>query len=128
MPDDDQIAVPSAQTRPIYPLTLGDELERDRLKHRVKTMLVTIDVLRQRATEWRRETSGPRGHLQRAIADFEARVEAINARLRDLAPEHAGALHVAKLSPAPRPSKPGVIARSSTRKAHRSDQQRIMTA
>jgi hypothetical protein len=92
---DHQIAVAPAQSRAISPLTLGAELERDRLTHRVRTILVTIDVLRQRANEWRREGGGPPGHLQRVITDFEAQVETIEARLRDLAPERAGALRLA---------------------------------
>ncbi|HEY1516518.1 MAG TPA: hypothetical protein VGF91_08875 [Solirubrobacteraceae bacterium] len=64
--------------------TLGAELERDRLARRVRRMTVAIGVLRQRESENRRERRAPHRHLGRAIADFEAQIETMNARLRDL--------------------------------------------
>jgi hypothetical protein len=71
-------------TPPTSSHTLGAELERDRLKHRVTRMTVAIGVLRQRESENRREPGAPRGHLGQAITDFEGQIEAMNARLRDL--------------------------------------------
>jgi hypothetical protein len=64
--------------------TLGAELERDRLERRPTRMTVAIGVLRRRESENRRAPGAPRRHLRQAIADFEAQVEAINTRLRDL--------------------------------------------
>jgi hypothetical protein len=64
--------------------TLGAELERDRLERRVRRMTVAIGVLRQLESENRRGPRAPRRHLGQAIADFEAQIEAMNTRLRDL--------------------------------------------
>ena len=64
--------------------TLGAELERDRLARRVRRLTVAIGVLRQRESENRRQPSAPRRGLGQAIADFEAEIETMNARLRDL--------------------------------------------
>jgi hypothetical protein len=47
-------------------------------------MTVAIGVLRQRESESRRERPARHRHLGQAIADFEAQIEAMNARLRDL--------------------------------------------
>lgn len=65
--------------------TLGAELERDRLEHRVNRIAVAITVLRDRAREHRRELGGAPVHIRQAIADFEAQLAALNARLLDLA-------------------------------------------
>ena len=62
--------------------TLGEVLERDRLERRVRWMRVAIDALRRSATEGRRE---PPRHVRRDIADFEAQIAALEARLRELA-------------------------------------------
>jgi hypothetical protein len=67
--------------------TLGEELERDRLEHRVRRVAVAIAVLRQLATGQRQNLVGTPRHLLQAIADFEDQIKAINARLLDLAPE-----------------------------------------
>ncbi len=64
--------------------TLGAELERDRLARRVRRLTVAVGVLRQREREYRREPRSPRRYLGQAIADFEAQIEAMNTRLRDL--------------------------------------------
>ena len=45
--------------------------------------------LRQRASEYRRELSSPPRQLRQVIADFEAQIDEINARLHDLAREPA---------------------------------------
>jgi hypothetical protein len=74
---------------PTLSRTLGAELERDRLEHRATRMTVAIGVLRQRTTENRRAPGARQRRLGQAIADFEAEIEAINARLRDL--DHQGA-------------------------------------
>jgi len=65
--------------------TLGAELERDRLEHRVNRIAVAITVLRERAREDRPKLGGAPVHIRQAIADFEAQLAAMNARLGDLA-------------------------------------------
>jgi hypothetical protein len=65
--------------------TLGAELERDRLEHRVNRIAFAIAALRERAREHRRELGGAPMHIRQAIADFEAQSAALNARLLDLA-------------------------------------------
>jgi hypothetical protein len=66
------------------PHTLGEELERDRLERRVRRVTVAVAVLRERVSAHRPELGRPPRHLLRAIADFEAQIEALSARLRDL--------------------------------------------
>ena len=68
---------------PVSPHTLGEALERDRLERRVRRVTVAVAVLRQRVRGDRPEPAPPR-HVLRAIADFEAQIEALSARLRDL--------------------------------------------
>ncbi len=75
--------------RPSSFKTLGAELERDRLERRVRRVTVAISALRERASEHRGEVGSPPRHLRQAIADFEAQIEEMNARLRELAPERA---------------------------------------
>jgi hypothetical protein len=72
---------------PLPTHSLGAVLERDRLERRVRRVTVAIVTLRRRASEDRREAGGSPRLLRRAIADFEAEIEAMNGRLRDLAPE-----------------------------------------
>jgi len=76
-----------SRTRSAFISSLGSELERDRLERRVRRVTVVIAGLRQRASEHPGERGGPPRHLGHAIADFEAQVEAMNGRLRDLTPE-----------------------------------------
>lgn len=64
--------------------SLGAALERDRLERRLRRMTLAIGMLRQRESENRRLPGAPRRHLGQAIADFEAQVDAMNTRLRDL--------------------------------------------
>ena len=71
--------------RPTSTHTLGAELERERLEHRVGRVTVAIAALRQRASEHQRELGEPPTHIRQAIADFEAQLAAMYARLRDLA-------------------------------------------
>lgn len=65
--------------------TLGATLERDRLEHRVSWMTVVVESLRRRASEHAR--AEPR-RVAQAIADLEAQLAVMNARLRDL--DHDG--------------------------------------
>jgi hypothetical protein len=69
--------------------TLGAELEHDRLASRVSRMTLAIDVLRQREREDRRGLGAPHRHLGQVIADFEAQIQTMNARLRVLAMDGA---------------------------------------
>ena len=68
--------------------TLGATLERDRLERRVRRMTVAVGSLRRYASDHRREVGAPR-HVRQSIVDFEAQIEAMNARLRDLGSERA---------------------------------------
>lgn len=78
------------QARTTSTHTLGAELERDRLEHRMSRAEIAIAALRQRETEQRRELAErPPRHIRRAIADFEAQIAAMRARLQDLAVEFA---------------------------------------
>jgi hypothetical protein len=43
-----------------------------------------VAVLRDRVSRHRAEPGAPPRHLLQAIADFEAQIEALSARLRDL--------------------------------------------
>jgi hypothetical protein len=65
--------------------SLGAALERDRLEHRARRMTFAVGSLRQRAIATERELGATPRHLQQIIVDFEAEIEAMNARLRDLA-------------------------------------------
>ena len=67
-------------TRPTSTRTLGAELERERLEHRVGRVTVAIAALRQRASEHQRELGEAPTHIRRAIADFEVQLAAIYAR------------------------------------------------
>jgi hypothetical protein len=80
----DENLLSMSATSPTSCRTLGAELERDRLECRVRRMTVAIDVLRQGERENRRGRGARRRHLDRAIADFEAQIQAMNTRLRDL--------------------------------------------
>lgn len=69
----------------LSPGTLGEALERDRLERRVRRVTVAVAVLRERAKGHRLESAAPPRHLLlQAIADFEAQIEALSARLSDL--------------------------------------------
>ena len=46
-------------------------------------------ALRKRASEQRRTLGAPSSHLRRTMADFDAQLEAMTARLRDLTPDAA---------------------------------------
>jgi hypothetical protein len=68
--------------RPTSTRTLGAELQRDRLERRVRSMTVAIDSLLRYSSEPRRE---PPRHVRQVVADFDAQIAAMNARLRKLA-------------------------------------------
>jgi hypothetical protein len=72
-------------TGPSFTRSLGEDLERDRLERRVTRVTVAIAALRERASEHRSGLGAPPRHLRHAIADFEAQIELMNARLRELA-------------------------------------------
>jgi hypothetical protein len=69
------------------PYTLGAELERDRLERRVRHATFVVAALRRVDRERRREQGAVPIHVRRAIVDFEVQINAMNARLRELAPE-----------------------------------------
>jgi hypothetical protein len=70
-------------TRTGFAQTLGATLERDRLERRVSWMTVVVESLRRRASEHGR--AEPR-RVRQAIADLEAQLAVMNARLRDPRP------------------------------------------
>jgi hypothetical protein len=72
-------------TRPAPTRSLGATLERDRLERRATRMTFVVGSLRQRATDSERRLGATPRHLQQVIVDFEAQIEAMNARLRELA-------------------------------------------
>jgi hypothetical protein len=72
-------------TQPPPILTIGAQLERDRLERRATRVALAVAALRQRASEQPSEAGTPPRHLANVIADFEAQIEAMNARLRELA-------------------------------------------
>jgi hypothetical protein len=76
-------------TTTLSPHTLGEVLERDRLERRVRRVTVAVAVLRDRLTGHRPELDTPPRHLLLTIADFEAQMEALSARLRDLGRDRA---------------------------------------
>ena len=71
----------------VSPQTLGEALERDRLERRARRVTAAVAVLRERVSRHRPEPDTPPRHLLLTIADFEAQIEALSARLRDLAPK-----------------------------------------
>jgi hypothetical protein len=76
---------PMSATRPNFTRSLGADLECDRLERRVTRVTVAIAVLRERASEHRPELGARPRHLRHALADFEAQIESMNARLREFA-------------------------------------------
>ncbi len=72
----------AAQHKPTR--SLGAELERARLERRATRMTFAVGSLRQRANERERNLGPSPRHLQQIIVDFEAQIEAMNARLGQL--------------------------------------------
>lgn len=65
--------------------SIGAELERDRLEHRSRRVTLVIAELRQKANERARQADAAPWCFPHLIADFETQIEAMNARLQDLA-------------------------------------------
>jgi hypothetical protein len=65
-------------------MTLGANLERDRLTRRARRVRAVIDVLRRQAVGGRAAAHGGERHIFQAIARFEAELSTIDARLSDL--------------------------------------------
>lgn len=72
-------SIPTASRR-----TMGEALERDRLERRVRRVTAAVALLRERVSRDRPELDMSPRHLRVTIADFEAQIEALSARLRDL--------------------------------------------
>jgi hypothetical protein len=71
-------------------MTLGANLERDRLTLRARRVRAVIAELRRQAGRGRGEAHASNRHILRAINEFEAEVAAIDARLSDLAAGYRG--------------------------------------
>ena len=68
--------------------TLAMTLERDRLEYRVSRVAAAVLSLRRRAGEHRRGLGAPPPRLRGAIADLEAQIASMQARLYELSPDH----------------------------------------
>jgi hypothetical protein len=77
-----QGAVGMTRTASSSPNTLGAELERDRLNHRLGQLELVTATLRGRASQ-RRTGEAPVARI-RVVGDLEAQVATTNARLSDL--------------------------------------------
>lgn len=75
--------------------SLGAELERDRLERRARRMTVAIASLHVLANESGREPGATPRHLHQTLVDFEAQIDAMNGRLRELAGERSSQAHPA---------------------------------
>lgn len=73
-------------TRATSAYDLSANLERDGLERRLRRVTAVVAALQQRASEHRAELGATPRELGQAIADFEAQITAMNARLRDLMP------------------------------------------
>ena len=67
--------------------SLGAELERDRLERRARRVTVAIASLHLLASESGRELGAIPRHLHQTLVDFEAQIDAMNGRLRELGGE-----------------------------------------
>lgn len=70
-------------TRPASNHLLGAEFDSSRLKRHIREKTVAIAWMRQYLREEPTPRVAPR-YLRRAIADFEAQLDTMNARLRQL--------------------------------------------
>jgi hypothetical protein len=80
-------------------MTLGADLERDHLTRRARRIRGVIAALRRQAGGRHAAAHASNRHIFRAIAEFEAELAAIDARLSDLA---AGATPAQRRSDLPR--------------------------
>jgi hypothetical protein len=69
----------------VLSMTLGDELERDRLTRRAQSVSVVVAELRRQVGSDRAEAHPANRYLLDAIAKFETELAAIDARVIDLA-------------------------------------------
>ena len=76
-----------SQARPTTTPTLGMTLERDRLEHRVSRVAAAVTSLRRRAGDHRPKLGGPPPRMREAIADLEAQIASMQARLHELSPD-----------------------------------------
>ena len=65
-------------------MTLGANLERDRLTAKARRVRAVIVALRRQAGGERAEADAGNRHILRAISEFETELASIDARLRDL--------------------------------------------
>lgn len=79
-----------ARTHPI--LTLGMELERDRLERRLQRVTAVLAELHRRASDQRGQFGRPTRPMRQAIGDFEAVSTAIADRLDALAADESPSL------------------------------------
>jgi hypothetical protein len=79
------------QPRRANDMTLGADLERDRLNRRARRVTAVIAELRRQAKGQPSEANVGHRHLHQAISEFEAEVAEINTRLGDLASRAASA-------------------------------------
>jgi hypothetical protein len=66
-------------------MTLGANLERDRLTQRARRVRAVIAALRRQTGGGRATAHASDRHIRQAIAEFEAELTTIDARLSDLA-------------------------------------------
>jgi hypothetical protein len=66
-------------------MTLGANLERDRLTRRARRVRAVIAALQRQADGAHAAAHAGKRHLRQAISEFEAELVAIDARLNDLA-------------------------------------------
>jgi hypothetical protein len=65
-------------------MTLGVELERDRLLRRAQRLRAVIAELRRHVESQRAEALAPKPPILRAITEFEADLDVLERRLNDL--------------------------------------------
>jgi hypothetical protein len=80
-------------------MTLGSNLERDRLTRRARRVRAVIAALRRQAAAGSAAAYAGGRHILQAIAEFEAELAAIDAHLSDLP---AGATPAQRRSDLPR--------------------------
>lgn len=76
----DAISTPIPEVEPAV-----DRREQYRLERRMRRMTVTLEWLHQYADDRRTEPVVHTKYIRQAIVDFESEIEAMNARLRDVA-------------------------------------------
>jgi hypothetical protein len=89
-------------TRGNFTPSLGAALERDRLERRVRRATVAVAALRATTSMGRHRegAAAPPRQLRYAIADFEAQIDTMNARLSDLAHNSGAGTRISRSSDA----------------------------